>query len=288
MERLLIATYNKVILWDKGQNTVWKGRASPEYHNFYGISWDEERIYVAEGGHTAHSTIHVFDKNLNRQGTLPLSRCAGDPHQIYWWDGKLYVASSAEDRIVAYGETFQSFQWKRSGESTLHVNSIWCDGERFYVVEHRKREMPKRVRIFDLDFSPIDCIELKEDGFIKKRPHGIHNVYIEDGILYTCSPRAIVRHNLSSGESRPVIPHRLVNEAHYVRGLARVLGRFFVGLSEVKVRVERGEGDSAVLVLNDDLTVDDVIPLKDTGGLNEIRAIDGPDLAHNQVRCPYR
>jgi len=66
-----------------------------------------------------------------------------------------------------------------------------------------------------------------------------------------------------------------------------VPGRFFFGLSEAKVRNERGEGDSAVLVLHDDLEVDGVIPLKDTGGLNEIRAVDGPDLAHNGMECPY-
>lgn len=200
----------------------------------------------------------------------------------------MYIASANQEKIVVWnGKDCRDVKWREREEPAQHLNSIWCDGENFYVVEHRKREMPKRIRIFDLDFEPMGCIELLRNAFIKERPHGIHNVYIEGGILYTCSPKAFVRHDLISGHSEPIVPCKLVNEAHYVRGLARVPGKFFIGLSEAKVRSERGEGDSAILVTDDDFNVLDILPLKDTGGLNEIRAIDGPDLAHNGMVCPY-
>lgn len=289
MERLLISTYNKVILWDGKSNTIWSRRGHRDYHNFFGITWSEDHIYVAEGGHVGHSLYHAFDGKLNREGTLSIGSGIADPHQIYWWRGGLFIISAKQDRIFLHtSSTLQEIHpWKKKGEPTLHLNSIWCDGNLFYVVEHRKREMPKRIRIFDLTLKPVGCIELRREAFVKAKPHGIHNVYIENDVLYTCSPKALVRHDLSSGESEPIIPCRLMNEAHYVRGFARTPGKFFIGLSEVKVRSEREEGDSAVLVLDDEFDVLDVLVLKDTGGLNDIRAVDGPDMAHNGVECPY-
>lgn len=39
-------------------------------------------------------------------------------------------------------------------------------------------------------------------------------------------------------------------------------------------------------VISDIPHILDVIPLKDAGGVNEIRAMDGPDWAHNRIKCP--
>lgn len=287
MERLLISTYNKLILWDGRAHVIHEGRDHRKYHNFYGVTWNENEIFVAEGGHVSHSTYHVFDKNLKRTGKLPIGLDIGDPHQIYYYDGKMYIASAWHDAIFIWdGRKCSKVQW-RYKESTLHLNSVWTNGAFFYVVEHRKRETPKRVMVLNMDFEPIGRVEIPAEGFVKTKPHGIHNVYLEGDFLYTCSPRAFVRFNIVTKRAEPVVPSGLVNAAHYVRGLARVPSRWFIGLSEAKVRNERGQGDSAILVLHDDLTVEDVIPLDGTGGLNEIRAIDGPDLAHNGIECPY-
>lgn len=289
MERLLISTYNGIVLWDGKPRTIWDKRGHEKYRNFYGITWNRDRIYVAEGGHAGHSLYHVFDYELNWEGTLTIGSGIADPHQIYWWRGGLFIVSAKQDKIFLHvGTALHEVRgWKKKGEPTLHLNSIWSDGNLFYVVEHRKREMPKRIRMLDPTLKPVGCIELTREAFIKDRPHGIHNVYIEDDVLYTCSPKAFVRHDFSSGKSEPIVPCSLMNDAHYVRGLARTKGKFFVGLSETKVRDKRGEGDSAVLVLDDDFKVLDTLVLKNTGGLNDIRAVDGPDLAHNGVECPY-
>jgi len=287
MTRLLISTYRRLILWDGKAHTVHEGYSHENYHNFFGITWNEDEIYLAEGGHTKRSCYHVFDGGLKCKGKLPLSTGIGGPHQIYWWDGKLYIASAWQDSVFVWdGHECEEIRWKKGGEPNQHLNSVWCDGEAFYVVEHRKRVMPKRVQVLSMDFEPLHKIVIPNEAFVKAKPHGIHNVYIEDGWLYTCSPKAFVAFEIETGITRTITSH-IIQEAHYVRGLARVSGRWFVGLSEAKIRSERGEGDSAVLVLNDDLETIDLLPLKDTGGLNDIRAIDGPDLAHNQVRCPY-
>jgi len=290
MERILIAAHQRVVLWDgKTQHTILKGHKRSKYTTYYGITWNEEHIFVAESGNARHSTYHVLDGNLERIGELPIGRDISDPHQIYWWDGKLYVASADQDKIVIWdGESCRDVRWSEPGEARKHVNSVWCDGERFYVVEHRYREMPKRIRIFNLEFESIDCIELTAKGFVKAYPRGIHNVYVEDGMLYGCSPKAMYKYNLSSGEHEPIRISRVAESAHRMHGLARVPGRFFIGLSRIAIRSERGRGNSAVLVLDDDLNVMKEIWLKDAGGINEIRAVDGPDLAHNRMRCPFQ
>lgn len=288
MTRLLVSTYRGLILWDGKAHTIHEGHSHGEYHNFFGITWNEDEIYVAEGGHVGHSCYHVFDGDLKHKGKLPIGKGIGDPHQIYWWDGKLYIISAKQDAIFIWDGTGEPerIRWRQSREPTQHLNSIWCDGNFFYVVEHRKRVMPKRIQVLDMDFEPIRKIMIPNRAFVKAKPHGIHNVYIEDGWLYTCSPKAFVALEVDTGITRTVIS-KLIHQAHYVRGLARVCGKWFIGLSEARVRSERGEGDSAVLVLNDGLETIDLLPLQDTGGLNDIRAIDGLDLAHNQVRCPY-
>jgi hypothetical protein len=293
IERLLISTYNKIILWDGKAHTIWDERGKPEFHNFFGITWNDKEIYVAEGGREGGSLYHVFDEGLKYVSVLPFGLAGSgkrisDPHQIYWWDDKLYISSAKEDTIYSWDGSpeMEYIRWKKAEEPHQHLNSIWCDGEHFYVAEHRKRIMPKRVQVLDMNFSPLHKIIMPDDAFVKATPHGIHNIYIEDGCLYTCSPKAFVRFNMVTGETK-TITSRLIRAAHYVRGLARVPGRWFIGLSEAKIRSERGEGDSAVLVLSDDLEKIDLLPLQDTGGLNDIRAIDGPDLAHNRMECPY-
>jgi len=288
MERLLIATRNRrLILWDDGPRTIYKSEY-PRFQKFYGTTWDAEKIYVAEHRKGGPSVVLVFDKELNLQGHLPVQ--LEDPHQVFWWDGMLYIPEPGHDVVLLWnGNGIRRVGWKKPNEPNMHLNSVWCDGEKFYVVEHRWTKMPKRIRVLNLRFKPIDCITITKKDFIGPPPFiGMHNVYVENGLLYACSPRALVRHNLASGRSNPIVLHPLMDASHCAIGLARVPGKFFVGLSELKPRAERGTGDSAVLVTDDNLRVLDILSLKDTGTLYEIRAIDGPDLAHNGMRCPFQ
>lgn len=287
-ERVLVATHSRFIYWDGEKKHVLLKRPH-ENALYYGITWNEKEIYVAEGAaNSRNSRYHIFDKDLNRVGELPIGKGISDPHQILWWSGKLYITSAAQDSVFVWdGKSIRRIFWMKMGEPRLHPNSVWCDGEKFYVVEHRYREMPKRIRVFNLDFEVVGCIEITKKGFLKSRPRGCHNVYIENGILYMCSPNVIVRHDLISGKSRPILFSFLAREAHRVTGMARPPGRFIIGLQRVAVRTERGKGDSAFLVMNDDFEVLDTVPMKGAGGVNEVRAIDGPDLAHNRIECPF-
>lgn len=282
MERLLITTRTKVLLWDEGPHII-REEQRPGGARFYGLTWDTKKIYVM----TSTCMLHTFDRGLNWKGQVGVK--VTHPHQIFWWDGTLYIADARTNTIALWdgSRIRRRVTWKKKDESQLHTNSIWCDGESFYVVEHRRKKLPKRIRVLNLNLKPTGCIEIKREGFTQPRPRGLHNVYVEGDFLYTCSPRALVRHNLLSGRSEPIVPHPLMDEAHFVIGLARVPGKFFIGVSEAKPRDERGEGDSMILVTDDNFNVLDILLLKDTGTLHEIRVIDGSDLAHNRIRCPY-
>ena len=287
MERLLIGTRNKLIVWDKKARTILEKKRYYVYHHFYGISWDTKDIYVAHRLTYSHGAIDIFDNEFNLKKQVSFDVDFYAPHQILWWDKKLYMTDAHLSRVLVWDKkNVNVVEWRRPDGFSLHVNSIWCDGKKFYVLEHRGAVMPKGIQVFDLDFNPIKHIELPRKVFVQKKSyHGVHNVYIEDGILYVFSPGALVKYNLAFGDFKHVIPHPMLKD-YYARGLARTEGRFFIGLSEVKTRAERDKGDSFILVTDDDFNVLDVLTLKDTGALHEIRAIDSPDWAHNKIRCP--
>lgn len=288
MERLLISTFNQLILWDGKQNIIREGHRVKGHHKYYGITWNEKEIFVVEGGRpgaTIFSLIHVYDKKLKHKRILPFGDEILDPHQAYWWDGILYVTNTTFNRIDAWdGFQTRHINWYPPDyKEHEHINSIWCDGKRFYVVEHRKTKLPKRIRIFDLGFNTL-LETIKLDCFDKAKSYGIHNVYVEKGALYVCGPDGLIR---VKKRVKIFCPSALAQQSHYLRGFARTKKHFFLGVSEAAVRDKRIKGDSAVLVLNNKLELIETIYLEGTGNLTEIRAVDGPDLAHNRIRCPY-
>ena len=290
-ERLLITTRNRVILWDNGPKTIYEGEGVTEanrYHDFYGITWNEEWIYITERT-LRHSEILVFDKKLEYIGKENITADIFDAHQIFYWDEKLYITNSRKNEIVIKEENDEgklvcrAVSWKEPEDTYLHLNSIWCDGQRFYVVEHRKKKQPKRIKILDLDFNPFGEIDISPESPQSVQLRGLHNIYIESSFLYICSPEGLLQVDLLAKNSKNVVrsPKGL-----YMRGLARTKDYFFLGLSEMKGRGERDGGDSAVLVVDNQFKLVAKLFLRDTGGLHDIRAVDSLDLAHNGIKCP--
>lgn len=288
-ERLLIATRNKLLIWDEGVYPIEEDNSNYIFHHYYGITWDTENVYVAERKGKTVGIIKVFDKEFNLKRRLPLGVTLESPHQIFWRDGKLYVTDTVQDKVLIWdGEKTHIVDDWREHNWPILPNSIWCDGKKFYILEHRGKKMPKYVQIMNLDFEPIGQIVLPKWLIVEKtrKYYGVHNIYIEDGFLYMCNPRALMQYNLASKKIKHIVPHKLIDDKHYIRGLARMPGKFFIGISEYRVRSERFKGGSRVLVTDDDFNVIEVLSLKGTGALNEIRIIDDLDLAHNGISCP--
>ena len=211
------------------------------------------------------------------------------PHQILWWGGLLWMANAIPGQVLVWdGVGVKVLRWQREDGFPLHPNSIWCDGELVYVLEHRGPKMPKWVRVLDMDFETVRSIKITGRMFKRKRGiHGVHNVYVENGMLYMLSPSGVMRLEMESGKSDFTVLNRVGSEEYYVRGLART-DRFYIGLSEIREREERAEGGSFILVTDDDFNVTEMMRLEGTGALHEIRVVDGVDRAHNRIPCPYQ
>jgi hypothetical protein len=282
-ERLLVATRNKLIVWDGRPKTILEKQKYYVYHHFYGITWNEGNIYVSHRLNKENGVIQVFDREFNWVKKLEFDNLHS-PHQILWRDGKLYITDAYNSQVIIWGG--RKTRYIKVG-SDDHPNSVWCDGKMFYVLEHRGARMPKGVQIFDLNFNKLGRADLPGEALVKggETIHGAHNVYIENGLLYIFGAGALVRYNISRGGHDRIVCHKMMAD-YYPRGLARTSDRFYIGLSEVKSRGERDKGDSFILVNDNNFKNLDVLRLRDTGALHEIRAIDNVDLAHNSLRCP--
>jgi hypothetical protein len=239
----------------------------------YGVTWDHSHLYRVRGGWVQrHGSLEG--------GGKPVGRCVHDLHQILWWDGSLYVTETSRDRVQrwTYGAEECVYDASGTGEDRNHVNSVWCDGASFYVVEHRRGNEPMRIVRLDRAFRRLDAFEFRD---LTSMHHcGLHNVYVEDGVLYTLSVDEFLGVDVKSRARETVW-----KGGDYLRGLARTEGRWWVGRSNLAVRGDRAKGDGSVVVLDDGFGKVDEIVIKDCGQVHEVRALKG-DRAHNGLDCP--
>jgi hypothetical protein len=290
--KLLLATHKAFVLWEDGATTVLH-TGDGVYH---GITWSPSILYVVARGHHP-GRVRAFDVNMwplededppfEHMGTPGYY---SGPHQAFWWDGALYVANTQHNRIEVWrGDEVTQLSWNTADGDIDHVNSIWRDpgSGLFYVVEHRKMLRPKRIRVLSPELELMRTIEFDLDCLVERSTHcGLHNVYIEDGTLFTLGPSQLI---LIDGRSEPVeveLPG-IVRYKHYLRGFARTKSAFFIGVSEASPGEGRPYGESRVLVVDDRFDpIGEIVLDKRFGQLMEIRVLDEQDFAHNGIPCP--
>ncbi len=302
---LLLSTVNKALAWTpEGAQTIHEGMGS-----YSSSTWNEENIFVTtqnrgSRGELKDNLLLIFDGKLElvdmREFPNVGPTAVMSVHEIFWWDGKLYIVSTANSRVVSWEPSgymeliYQSpprkpDKWSKNRGA--HLNSVWCDGESFYVVEHRHG--PSRVVRFDLDWNWRNTYHIG---------HQSHNIYLENGVMYvnTSWHHAVAIRDMRKGGERWVkIGEQLtwkpeehseeyVHEA-YPRGLARTKDRWYVGLSATLKRGDRTEGDSCVAVFDNDWKLVDEIVVPDTGGIGTggVRVVGETDYAHNRIPCPW-
>jgi len=267
MDDLLVATVNGLFLVQDG--LVWQLAEG----DHYGLTWDRQRLYAA---YRKGARIRSWDG----QGEWQIVECPhrqNDVHQILWWDGVLYVAHSGADQIDAWDGAEWQTLWQGTGDGREHVNSIWYGFDRFWVVEHRFGREPARVRMYDAGFGLVKTHEFYD--LAHDHNCGLHNVYLEDGRLYTLSvDRMIIRDLIDGVEGTWKL-------GGYLRGLARTENHWYVGQSRISERDHRAKGDAEVLVLDGRFHVLTGISIRDAGQIHDIRALKG-DRAHNGLDCP--
>lgn len=283
MEPLLLSTMGKLIYWDgEKANTVYKTQG-----RIYGITWNQEHLFIIAG--RKNENILVFDKQLKMQNTIQCTDGMRDAHQALWLKGTLYIMDTGRESIIYHAEKTNRIRWPGrfcEKHEKPHINSIWYNKQQFYIVEHWRKRLPKKIRILDLNWQTVNVLTLGRNVFKSEEALGIHNVYVENDYLYTLGPEVIIKISLQDGS----IYTQQVKSPWpcYVRGLARTDNEFYLGLSKFHyIRDKRIKGDSAFMVLDNNLQIKETIILKDAGQVYEIRALKG-DRAHNGIDCPFQ
>lgn len=238
----------------------------------YGITWDEKsRLYL---GSNRLGAGGVDQWTSDFRNVIEIGRPIHDIHQILWRDGMLYVTNTAENTLDIFGkEEIERHSWAEQDDD-IHLNSVWVDNGLIWVVEHRRGVMPARIRAFDEDWNLV-----RTEKFFKLPTDcnwGLHNIYVENDILYTLSTTLFLMRNLETGkESR-------IEFGGYLRGLARGDNFWLVGKSRLAKRQNRNSGNGSVLVLDNKFEIVDEIMLPDCGQVQEVRLLNG-DRAHNDL-----
>jgi len=275
--KMLLGTNNALVLWDDGVERVLHENAGV----YYGITWSPERLYVIARGRNHRMLVYDSERQLEKPPPLDLGPPGySGPHQIYWYEGRLYVTNTTLNRIEVWDELVGAgaeirFEC-RVERDVDHINSIWRDPETslFYVVEHRS----KQIRVMNAIGHVKRTISLAG----RYLEAGIHNVFVKDLVLYTLCAKGIVLHDFVDGHTQLV----KVDGAGYLRGLAVTSDMFLVGDSEFQPRDQRYQGVSKVHVLDCRLNkIDEICLSPKFGQLLEIRVL-AEDLAHNGEKAP--
>ncbi len=254
---------------------------------FFGITWNKEEIFLA---HMMSPKILIWkgEQHIDEMKTVPFNYRTDDVHQLLWWHGSLYVVHTGWNRVEVWKDKEQilSFQWhplETEGEQSLqHINSIWCDHSNFYIVEHNRGKLPVCIRVFNTRF-----IETNVHYFSDIETHhnnGLHNIYIENGILYTLSVNNFIMRNLLTGIDT-VLDIRSHKDIGYLRGFAKDDKFFYIGESNVSSKEDRRKGNSSIIILDENYDIVKVIELEGSGDCHDIRLLKN-DYAHNNITCP--
>lgn len=274
---------------------------------YYGITWNDDTLWAIARACEPYRMIALkpdLCECLDFEG-LDLGAPDGDsggPHQIHYHPEHdlLYIADGWNDQVAAYDPDSgvqENLHWPTIGPHKLHINSVWWDFRGMWIVEHRYGDLPKVIRCIEgydehnqkaayfFDLPELAAGPLQQ---------GLHNVYVENGTLFTLGPAQVITMGMRDLQTRiwSLWDHVRPGE-HYLRGLARQrdqwlpgLSRWIIGRSNAQSKEDRGFGQSTVLILDESLKVMGELDLPETWGqINEIRLFD-KDMSHNSLRCP--
>lgn len=277
---LLVSTVNGLFLIEDGQyQKILNG-------HLYGITWDKIQIYLSS--HTKPEiSIWTGEADFYNCSKVLFPHRMDDSHQLLWIDNKLYVAHTGHNRIDVWdGKEAYIYQWldtvQNGKQAPDHINSIWFYDNKFYVCEHRYGAEPARIRVLNQQFQILKTFDFY--NLDHSHSSGIHNVYIEDDILYTLAVNCLIKQNLINNQIE-AIEIRQSKDIGYLRGFARNKDAFFIGESRVSIREDRRKNNAIILILDDNLQLIDTIELQDSGDCHDIRLLDN-DKAHNGLSCP--
>jgi len=281
MDKLIISTMLKLVYWDGSQaHIIQEGILGDGVAHYHGITWDDAGVMYVTGALDFQYVLYKFQlPSFQELGVI--HGVLHELHQIFWYNGKIYVTNTGKNRIEIWqDDSWRSVAWNPRPSDIEHINAIWSDGENFYVAEHRQAATGiSIVRICTMDLDHVETVLIGP---------GIHNVYREGNCLYNLvspvggDPAVFIITDMKD-RSQCRIDKPEWGEV-FVRGLARTQDSWYVGLSFWESdRSKRHVGDAIVVQLDNDFNDLDRVVLKNYGPLCDIRILGAKSLSHNGI-----
>jgi len=286
----------------------------------WGITWDENYLYLLNQNTKIRPEILVkFNKrNLEEFEKLYLQRdlCQFNnfpehetrgSHQIFY-DIKngLHIMNTGKNIITTLvdenkdtkeyeGVILKHFQYP--DDNKRHINTMWSsNGIDYYVIEHNGNDPPSALSGLKMQNGQFRHVQRWKN--IGIQCHNIHISKHEDEgwlrfVTLSSEERSIkqfaIRDELSNDAEKRLERRKYINalghDRWFVRGLGRVLGFWFVGLSEFhKSGPDRHYSKkTGVAVLDDDWNLIQEIDLSGKGQIYDLRVTEGLDECHNGI-----
>lgn len=270
---IAVATRSEVfVVNDQGE---FVGEILPPDHalHHYGITWNTDFMFIYCWG--PQHWIEVLDHNLKSVDRIlgpPVD--ISDAHQIAWAYDRLWVCDTAKDRFIVWKPGRQNVRfweprpWQLGADS--HINSIWFDlaeDELCYVASNWARR-PAEIVVHRLP-------DLGRTGIV-------------DMQIAACRAHSVYRHQgkyLTLGIERV----RWGNETYklpgceVMKGIVHADNRMFFGVQQnIPDREDRRSAVPGWICEVDPGTMELIAAYNfGRGQVNEIRALDVPDLAHH-------
>lgn len=273
----LAATHLQFVLVRENKiHTIMKGGGP-----YYGISWDQEQVYVGKryGG---AGIIHTVSPSLEI-GSLPGTY--DQVHQIFHTGSRLYITITGDDEVAIWqNNQCVRKHWVRRGRvrDTAHINSIWVDPaipQDAYVVCHNLTTYTQRdsqLLLMDIDLQVVKK-SYKVGG-------DAHNIWVYGDKAYICDSirGRFLEYNLSRGTI-----DRVIQLSRWPRGLAITDKYMIVGESIIGIGPVRNHGSLTLnLIDREHFKVVDSKEIHGLGAVCEIRVLGERDYAHNGISCP--
>lgn len=252
--------------------------------NFYGLTWDEERVYVHS---SKTSEITLTDKSFKNRETvkIPQNRSV---HQILYVPKlkRIIATNSKSNELVLLKRTKKSVVvGKRYNYGTPkvdnHFNSIYQEEGNYWLLHHNQKHSPPVVVRLDRKFRTKKFFNISTESLAQA-----HNLFRIDNKIVTLMAKGgqIAVIDLRTKKVQQVNIIEEISAELYLRGLAVTKDRFYVGASPAVPRHLRATViESYIYEFDRGWNVVKVRTYEGLTEIHDIRAIHTLDLAHNSL-----
>lgn len=260
---------------------------------YYGITGDQHKLFTVHTGIDSLDPYYREDYSRSvkgyttRFGSKPIKSKPelSFPHQIMAYENNLYVANTGKNCLSIYDYDLNLIRdvypsgkkWDitTDGIKHDHFNSIYIAGSDLYFLAHNHG---KKSSVWKLDKESLNTRAILETN-----AYYAHNIWHEENDLMICNSREGSVYNVDLGKEVWKSPEARV----LTRGVALSDDYVFIGRSEYGTRKSRKVSNGGVYVLDrKTYKMLDLIKLKGSGVVYELRILGQRDFAHNDSVMP--